>query len=457
MTRSLKLLLIMICCASSVHAQDQGLQFFHGSWAELKAEAKRTNKLIFVDVYTDWCSPCKKMAALVFPLKEVGDKYNSGFINYKLDAEKGEGPALAQQFKVQGYPTYLYLNSDGDLIHRGIGYFEPDKFNKNVDIAISSANDPNSIGKMSQKYEGGVWDKAFLHAYALKLIDLELSPTKALNDYFPLLTDAEKASPEMKKLFLRGQGVDNPAIMNWLFSDVNELGRISRESDIRNAFGYGPVEQLYNQLNTGATKAMQMEQWNEYIYYREYMKRLGNEAGALFSATQLSRMDMTYFAATGKIDSLKPLADQFVAEAWHTSLDSIKARDAREFSRFMKPYLDGSKDSTKNDYFPSMKRSAADRHAMEAAVRLNSAAEGFATTKVPVKKQWMKQAYEWNRRAIMLTPQSVKYQFTEAQLLAKMGKKKEGLKIMDGLIEKAGKNNNKALLETLEKIRSSMI
>lgn len=455
MKRLLTSVLILLCCAPGIFAQDQGLQFFHGSWAELKAEAKRTNKLIFVDVYTDWCGPCKKMVALVFPLKEVGDKYNPGFINYKLDAEKGEGPELAKQFAVQGFPTYLYLNSDGDLIHRGIGYFEADKFNKNADIAISSANDPNSIGKMAQQYESGVWDKAFLHAYAQKLIDLELSPAKALDEYFPLLTDAEKASPEMKKLFLRGLGVDNPAIMNWLLSDVKELSKISRESNIQNAFGSSLYDQLYGQLSMGSGKAVQAADWNEYLKYREYMKRLGPETG-MHNVNAIARMDMSYFAAAGKIDSLKSLADKFIAETLNTPVDSIKARDARELSKFMKPYLDGSKDSTKNDYFPSMKRSAGDKFAMDAAIKLNSAAEGFATTKATVKKQWLKQAYDWNRRAVLLTPQSAKYQFTEAQLLAKLGKKKEGVKIMDGLIEKAKKNNNKTQQESLEKIRSEL-
>ncbi|MGN6417052.1 MAG: thioredoxin family protein [Pseudobacter sp.] len=455
MKRLLTLVLITVCCAPGLVAQDKGLQFFHGSWAELKAEAKRTNKLIFVDVYTDWCGPCKKMVALVFPLKEVGDKYNPGFINYKLDAEKGEGPELAKQFSVQGFPTYLYLNSDGDLIHRGIGYFEADKFNKNADIAISSANDPNSIGKMTQKYESGVWDKAFLHAYAQKLIDLELSPAKALDEYFPLLTNAEKASPEIKKLFLRGLGINNPAIMNWLLTDVQELSRISRESNIRNAFGSTLYDQLYSQLSMSASKAVQAAEWEEYLLYREYLKQLGGET-AMHNVNAISRMDMSYYAAAGKIDSLKPQADKFVAETWNMPVDSIRARDARELARFMKPYLDGSKDSTKNDYFQSMKYSASGKFAMDAAINLNSAAEGFATTKASVKKQWLKQAYDWNRRAVLLTPESVKYHFTEARLLAKLGKKKEGVKIMDGLIEKAKKNNNKALQENLEKIRSDL-
>jgi hypothetical protein len=33
----------------------QGIEFFHGTWAEAKAKSKESGKLIFVDAYTSWC------------------------------------------------------------------------------------------------------------------------------------------------------------------------------------------------------------------------------------------------------------------------------------------------------------------------------------------------------------------------------------------------------------------
>ena len=79
-------------------------------WSEILDLAKTENKLIFVDVYTDWCGPCKEMDKEVFPLKAVGDKYNTSFINYKIDAEKGEGKLLRKRYNVQVYPNYLFVN-----------------------------------------------------------------------------------------------------------------------------------------------------------------------------------------------------------------------------------------------------------------------------------------------------------------------------------------------------------
>jgi len=49
-------------------AQD-GIRFEQGDWATILAKAKSAQKPIFIDVYTSWCGPCKKMAKDIFPLK----------------------------------------------------------------------------------------------------------------------------------------------------------------------------------------------------------------------------------------------------------------------------------------------------------------------------------------------------------------------------------------------------
>ena len=60
---------------------DEGIVFEHVDFKQAKELAKAQNKLIFIDAYTTWCGPCKLMAKTVFTEKEVGDFYNSNFIN----------------------------------------------------------------------------------------------------------------------------------------------------------------------------------------------------------------------------------------------------------------------------------------------------------------------------------------------------------------------------------------
>jgi thiol:disulfide interchange protein len=49
-----------------------------------------------MDAYASWCGPCKKMDKMVFTQAEVGEVYNSTFINTKFDMEKGEGVGMAK-------------------------------------------------------------------------------------------------------------------------------------------------------------------------------------------------------------------------------------------------------------------------------------------------------------------------------------------------------------------------
>ena len=59
---------------------------------------------------------------------KVGEFFNEKFINYKFDMEKGEGPGFARKYQVTAYPTLLFINHKGDLVHRALGYKAPPAF-----------------------------------------------------------------------------------------------------------------------------------------------------------------------------------------------------------------------------------------------------------------------------------------------------------------------------------------
>lgn len=60
---------------------------------EFEGVAKEEHTNVFVDFYTDWCAPCKRMSMFVFPEKKLGDYMNSRYVCLQLNAEK-EGKAL---------------------------------------------------------------------------------------------------------------------------------------------------------------------------------------------------------------------------------------------------------------------------------------------------------------------------------------------------------------------------
>jgi len=98
--------------------KSEGVAFHKGSWDEALEKSKEEGKPIFVDAYASWCGPCKWMTRNVFTDDKVGDYYNKHFVNVKLDMEKGEGRNFARKYGVSAYPTLLYLNSDGKVVHK---------------------------------------------------------------------------------------------------------------------------------------------------------------------------------------------------------------------------------------------------------------------------------------------------------------------------------------------------
>jgi len=107
-------------------------------WNSGLKDAAAANKPVLVDVYTDWCTWCKRMDADVYTKPEVKQYIAEHFVTVKLNAEyttqaKYEGKAytsrtLAERFRVNGYPTTIFLKSDGTHIANVPGYIPADRF-----------------------------------------------------------------------------------------------------------------------------------------------------------------------------------------------------------------------------------------------------------------------------------------------------------------------------------------
>jgi thioredoxin 1 len=95
---------------------------------QILADAKSKNKIIFVDVYATWCGPCKWMDENTFTDARVAEKFNKHFINYKVDGESFAGVNIALKYKVDAYPTYLFLDADGKVLKRMEGMMYPELF-----------------------------------------------------------------------------------------------------------------------------------------------------------------------------------------------------------------------------------------------------------------------------------------------------------------------------------------
>lgn len=121
-TLFLGLVIYVVAANLPATVSSEGIHFYEGSLSEVLKKAKEENKPVFVDVSASWCGYCKKLKRNAFSDKQVGSYFNEHFINISIDAEKGEGPTVAQQYNVQGYPTLFVIDKDGKVILYSSGY-----------------------------------------------------------------------------------------------------------------------------------------------------------------------------------------------------------------------------------------------------------------------------------------------------------------------------------------------
>jgi thiol-disulfide isomerase/thioredoxin len=186
--------------ASGAVAQNREIKFEHGDLEALKQKAKQENKLIFIDAYTTWCGPCKWMASKVFTQDAVADYFNANFINLKLDMEDGgEGTAFGQQYEVRCYPNLLFIDGNGNVVHRGAGGRDADDF---IAFAKDSQNPNTRFSSVKQKYEGNKQQTAFLKDYIKMLAESCLPTAEPLANYFSMQQEADLSSAENWEMIL---------------------------------------------------------------------------------------------------------------------------------------------------------------------------------------------------------------------------------------------------------------
>lgn len=83
--------------------------------------AQASGKIVFLDMYTTWCAPCKIMDEEVFTDPTVEALLDEKMVSYKVDAEKGNGPDLTVIYNVQVYPTLIFLDDKGRELARSDG------------------------------------------------------------------------------------------------------------------------------------------------------------------------------------------------------------------------------------------------------------------------------------------------------------------------------------------------
>lgn len=178
-------------CLLAMMLYAQGVEFKEGKFQDALASAREQNKLLFVDVYTSWCGPCRWMSEEVLQTPEAAAFFNKHFVCFKIDAEKGEGVAFAKQYDVHAYPTFLVFTNEGELQHKVVGADTLHLFIPRVEKGLQ---EKTSWAYLMDKYQSGKLGKKEIPAALQVFQDAGMKEeVKVLSDsLFGLLSDKER-------------------------------------------------------------------------------------------------------------------------------------------------------------------------------------------------------------------------------------------------------------------------
>ncbi len=382
MKKYLILLAFALLMGSNSYAQ--GIQFANGTWKELKAKAEKENKLIFMDAYAEWCGPCKKMAKDVFTQKEVGDYFNKHFVNVKMDMEKGEGIGLSNDFGIQAYPTLLFINSEGKVVHRAVGYHTTDLLIGLADIA----NDPDrNTGSITARYDAGDRSPELLRNLAMARYDaMDGTYVEIAGEY--LATQKDWSTDENMSFIFQMADDLNSKMADYLMNNRKLFeGKFGEEAVT------GKVDEMVQNTIAHAETEADLKKV-ETLYAKTYPERAAEMSGQLKMGFYAQREDWKNFATVANAHFKK-----FPVEDWSILNDlAWMYYDAVDTKKELKCALGWAKQSVKMDknyantdtvaslYYKLGKKGKALKYANEAISLAKASDEDYSATELLIQK-----------------------------------------------------------------------
>lgn len=275
MMKKIVLTVLLIGVVFFVNAQ--GIVFEKGTFEECLIKAKTENKLVFIDFYTEWCGPCKRVSKEVFPKKDIGEFYNKHFVNLKIDAEKGEGPDIANKYKVDNYPTFLFVNHKGEIIHKKTGVSKNDSHHDIAELG-KIAIDPNrNQYGMNKRYESGDRSSEFLKTYLSNLKQQKDPKWKEVLDLYFKGSPKEQFLNQTELIFLMRHATFNSAAMDFVFDYKTEYEKVLGEMYAKIIYNFiaGELGLLYVQENKNeyenAFKYLENKMGDDFEKFSDYL------------------------------------------------------------------------------------------------------------------------------------------------------------------------------------------
>lgn len=439
-----KLFYLLLCIAFSSYANDtKGIRFTEGTWDQILSEAKNQHKLIFIDIYTTWCGPCKAMENNVFTNAEVAEKFNTSFVNYKIDAEKGEGITLKKKYTITGFPTYLFVNHEGELVYKTIGSMPAYKFMAEATKALQAGNDFKSMPEMEKDFKAGRREAEFLYDF-LKRKKLNGEQTDlVLDEYLKAIPASAQKTEKVLMIISENIGVIDTKAFEILKNSLQRFMNMTPEQQRFVLDGISKAKRNTFKQAVETKDKVLFERLIDAVEQTSY-----SEAG--FEAEE-KQFRLDFAKLTRDADNFRMIASKEGARLMEKTNEQLAAESQLKIERFMQgAKAKGIKENTPQ--YQSALKEMENNAEQLTAFHLNDYAWGYF--QLIENKEELETALKWSERSIELFMSPINLD-TYANLLSKTGRKKEAIRAEKAAIKLAKKQgiDPKDLEETLKEIK----
>ncbi|MCC7533561.1 MAG: thioredoxin family protein [Bacteroidia bacterium] len=222
--------LFIICLTTT--AQINFVKF--NSLNELFKEAKKQQKNIFIDGYTNWCGWCKELDKVVFSNKVFADTIHKYFIPIKLEMEKDSlGVIIARKYAVIGFPQAIILDNEGRLIKILNGYSPLERYFMRMQEALADCKQNRFIAGYSTNFSQN-YPEFYIKQFPMPGIKKEKRDSTTINLY--LTKQKNWANETVWNVIRANYYLLNSTNQNLLRKKLPELAKL---------FGKAETEELY--------------------------------------------------------------------------------------------------------------------------------------------------------------------------------------------------------------------
>ncbi len=115
-----------------------------------KREATRTNRLVLIHFWAEWCGPCREMERDVFAQPEIAAAMQRNYVPVKVNVD--HFPSTAREFGVTALPADIVITPQGRLVQKFQGRTTASQYLARLDQVAAGAQGPGVQGPRPGSY-----------------------------------------------------------------------------------------------------------------------------------------------------------------------------------------------------------------------------------------------------------------------------------------------------------------